>query len=562
MLYCSLVLILLLNLFYSDSTANAYSKAHINSGTRSRLLLAGNSYSKKLVTAEAMCALSSNMDTLDYVEHEDALNLYNALKMCNDSFISKEINHALDTLSDAIRLYGPDYVFSSYNGGKDAVVVMHLMRASMAKYSQDCGIVHKPRFIYFSAKEEFPDIIDTIEESVKKYRMNMLRYNEGINLGLTNHIEMNCKGRPSAFVLGTREGDPNSGGQQTFSPSSSWMPPFMRVNPILYWNYGHVWHFLRNYNLPYCNLYDEGYTSLGKISDTRPNPALRRSDSTEEVYFPAYMLEDWSLERAGRGILDTNEKSDENIKRNTTACVLIVGDEILNGFTEENNFKCAVTALSTVGICIKRVSIVPDDVKEIADEVTRLAKKYDLVFTSGGVGPTTDDVTIQAIADAFKQPLEINVKMLAHLKTLNSNPDNFERLATLPQKAKLHFPPSGEGNSAPWPILQVENVFILPGIPKFFKQKMDYIVEHCVEKCELQSVRRVILNQEESMLVKTLNNLVSRHLDVKIGSYPYIDHSEYKTIIRIESSHADAADKCVSDLLSLLSPEEVVRVEK
>lgn len=295
LMYCGFVIFFLLNLFSTDSIADAYSKTNINSLTQSRWL-ASNTNSKNPIAASSI----STMDALDVLEHQDALNLYNTLKFCNDTSISKAINDALDTLSDAIRLYGPDYVFSSYNGGKDAEVVMHLMRASMAKYSHECGIIHKPRFIYFSAKEEFPEVIDTIEDSVKKYRMNILRYSEGINLGLANHIENNCKGTASAFVLGTREGDPNSAGQQTFAPSSSWMPPFMRVNPILYWNYSQVWHFLRCYNLPYCVLYDKGYTSLGKISDTRPNPALRKSDCADELYFPAYMLQDWSLERAGR----------------------------------------------------------------------------------------------------------------------------------------------------------------------------------------------------------------------------------------------------------------------
>jgi FAD synthetase len=77
------------------------------------------------------------------------------------------------------------------------------------------------------------------------------------------------------------------------------MPPFMRVNPILDWHYGHIWHFLRRYELPYCSLYDKGYTSLGKVDDTLPNPALARPDGSGE-YYPAYMLQDWTQERAGR----------------------------------------------------------------------------------------------------------------------------------------------------------------------------------------------------------------------------------------------------------------------
>ena len=75
------------------------------------------------------------------------------------------------------------------------------------------------------------------------------------------------------------------------------MPPFMRVNPILHWSYAQVWDFLRAFELPYCALYDEGYTSLGRKANTQRNPALRRSDGT---YSPAWALDDAQLERAGR----------------------------------------------------------------------------------------------------------------------------------------------------------------------------------------------------------------------------------------------------------------------
>merc|ERR1712151_866203 len=93
-----------------------------------------------------------------------------------------------------------------------------------------------------------------------------------------------------AFVLGTRHDDPNAGSQGKFAPSSSWMPPFMRVNPIIDWTYGQVWHFLRVFELPYSDLYDNGYTSLGNINDTIPNPLLLKPSGGS--YFPAYMLTD------------------------------------------------------------------------------------------------------------------------------------------------------------------------------------------------------------------------------------------------------------------------------
>jgi hypothetical protein len=101
----------------------------------------------------------------------------------------------------------------------------------------------------------------------------------------------------AAILLGTRRGDPNAGGQDHFCPSSRGWPPFLRVNPVLDWAYGDVWRFLRAGGLPYCSLYDDGYTSLGSPGTTAPNAALRRADGS---FAPAYALADGRLERQGR----------------------------------------------------------------------------------------------------------------------------------------------------------------------------------------------------------------------------------------------------------------------
>ena len=200
-----------------------------------------------------------------------------------------------------------------------------------------------------------------LDEAEWRLQLDLQRYDCSISQGLGQHIEAMQAARGGAacpaFVLGTRRGDPNCGDQQAFAPSSDWMPAFMRVNPILDWDYGHVWHFLRTYNLPYCELYDRGYTSLGKQTDTKPNPALLKktlspaassnalnSDAAAlrapvlatEQYWPAYMLSDWSLERAGR---TGKEKAAAPISSGScavaaantvrTAGMIVIGDEIL-----------------------------------------------------------------------------------------------------------------------------------------------------------------------------------------------------------------------------------------
>ena len=205
----------------------------------------------------------------------------------------------------------------------------------------------------------------------------------------------------------------------------------MRINPILTWEYGHVWHFLRTFNLPYCCLYDQGYTSLGRVTDTRPNPALRRKhvssnlsledleNSNQVLYWPAYMLADWSLERAGRGNNSLNDFNGKNCsndsyntsshKDTTTAGMIIIGDEILNGMTADVNMQITSLCLKSIGIPLRKVVVVLDEIDEIVEEVRRMSQTYDIVITSGGIGPTHDDVTIKAVAKALGQEIKCKI---------------------------------------------------------------------------------------------------------------------------------------------------------
>jgi 3'-phosphoadenosine 5'-phosphosulfate sulfotransferase (PAPS reductase)/FAD synthetase len=186
------------------------------------------------------------LESKAHAEH-DAYELYLALRntSATDPKLGTAIHSALDVLDNTLRLYGPDNVYSSYNGGKDAVVIMHLLRASVAKYSKETGVTHSPLLVYFAVNDEFPEVINYIEETEELYGLRVQRSNSSIIKGLNEIIQAKKETggdhqQHLAFVLGTRKGDPNCGDQSFFSPSSSWMPPFMRVNPIIGWTYGQV----------------------------------------------------------------------------------------------------------------------------------------------------------------------------------------------------------------------------------------------------------------------------------------------------------------------------------
>jgi Phosphoadenosine phosphosulfate reductase family len=123
---------------------------------------------------------SSIEKTPDELQQE-ALELYSKLRSCNDGYMSAPLNSALDILSDALRLYGPHQLFASYNGGKDAEVVLHLLRAVFAKYSADKSTIVRPELIYFAVQDEFTEVLEHIVYSEKRFGLQLKRHSVGIS---------------------------------------------------------------------------------------------------------------------------------------------------------------------------------------------------------------------------------------------------------------------------------------------------------------------------------------------------------------------------------------------
>lgn len=205
-----------------------------------------------------------------------------------EAAVSRHVAAALDDIDAALRLYGPGGLLVSFNGGKDATVLLHLARAAYHRAG-----VGAPRCVYWHESDCFAEVDTFVADTVERFGLQLQRYTGTFADGMADAVQHGC----SAVLLGTRHVDPNGVGATAFQPSSRGWPNFMRVNPLLQWTYAGVWAFLRSHGVPYCVLYDQGYTSLGTRRSTDPNPELRREDGT---YCPAYMLRDGHLERAGR----------------------------------------------------------------------------------------------------------------------------------------------------------------------------------------------------------------------------------------------------------------------
>eukprot|EP00468_Gymnochlora_sp_CCMP2014_P008482 CAMPEP_0167746586 /NCGR_PEP_ID=MMETSP0110_2-20121227/3791_1 /TAXON_ID=629695 /ORGANISM="Gymnochlora sp., Strain CCMP2014" /LENGTH=589 /DNA_ID=CAMNT_0007631359 /DNA_START=147 /DNA_END=1916 /DNA_ORIENTATION=+ len=519
---------------------------------------------------------------------KDAMALYRNLISCDEPTIRGSISKSLGILSQAFRVYGPRSVIISFNGGKDAVVGMHLARAALAKHCEDSGLnfeEQKLRVIYFLSQErEFPEVREFVENQVSKFNLDLITYETDFVSGLKECIEKEKHKRalettekdpfPMGFVLGTRKGDPNCGKQNHFEPSSDWMPAFMRINPILDWDYGQIWNFLLWANLEYPSLYDSGYTSLGGTHDTRPNPHLKKPDGT---YFPAHYLSDWTLERAGRDLRRSSDMECDLQKvqpgfssaNARTVGLIVVGDEILKGRTPDTNSPYALVKFREACLQVKRVAVVPDQEDDIVEELRRQVSACDVVVTSGGLGPTHDDVTLYAVARALGQPMQRSRKMEDHIRKTKAErngisvdevslTDGEQAMATLPLGSFLRKNPD---KPQAWPILQCGRVFVLPGVPGFFEEKLDTICEHFLPKRRKTPLLRARLSVDELSIVSALNTAVDRYSRVSFGSYPLISGRKeggVQTVVTAESENEAEVKEAMAYFIECLSNKSSV----
>eukprot|EP00088_Acartia_fossae_P017360 TRINITY_DN19846_c0_g1_i5.p1 TRINITY_DN19846_c0_g1~~TRINITY_DN19846_c0_g1_i5.p1 ORF type:complete len:513 (+),score=71.65 TRINITY_DN19846_c0_g1_i5:57-1595(+) len=209
-----------------------------------------------------------------------------------DEEFRKNLQESLDIIQDCFKRYTPEEVSVCYNGGKDCIVMLHLVHAFFkANYPES-----KLKSLYIKEKNTYAEVETFIKESVIKYKLENMTISLPMKQALAEHLQKDPLIK--ATVLGTRIGDPGSQYQEAFSPTDGDWPKIMRVNPILHWRYKDVWTFLRGLSIPYPSLYDQGYTSLGNPDNTEPNPSLRYTDKDGVVrYHPAYKLTDGSLER-------------------------------------------------------------------------------------------------------------------------------------------------------------------------------------------------------------------------------------------------------------------------
>ena len=242
------------------------------------------------------------------------------------------------------------------------------------------------------------------------------------------------------------------------------------------------------------------------------------------------------------------------MSKKTNSAILIIGNEILSGRTQDTNTSTLSSWLNFIGVKVQEVRVIPDIEETIVNSVNSLRKLYDYVFTTGGIGPTHDDITAQSIAKAFNLDYEIHkegYKILEkHYKPGEFN-EGRQRMIWMPKNAKLILNPTSGA-----PGFNVENVFCLPGVPSILKSmlgglKNDIVGGEPILSCTIN------LRTVESEIASSLSKVQDNNKNVEIGSYPFFRAGKIGVSIVLRSRDQSKIDNCNSEILKFVKEKNI-----
>lgn len=209
-----------------------------------------------------------------------------------------------------------------------------------------------------------------------------------------------------------------------------------------------------------------------------------------------------------------------------------------------------------MGVAVKRIHILPDEVSVIADYVSQTRLAYDFVLTSGGVGPTHDDVTMEAVAQAFGSPLVERDELVQAIarRYPDGIPAAVAKMTLAPSCASFYF-----GQGFFFPLIYIENVYIFPGEPSLLQKKFEGARD--IFRSEPFHLRTVYVNADEFAIALPLGETQRAFPDVAIGSYPKYGKNDYKGILTFQGRDATQVSAAVDDFLQRIDHHLVVRVE-
>jgi len=235
-------------------------------------------------------------------------------------------------------------------------------------------------------------------------------------------------------------------------------------------------------------------------------------------------------------------------KKEFTAAIVIIGNEILSGRTVDKNTSFIASWLNNKGVNVEEVRVIPDKENVIIGTVNELRRKFGYVFTTGGIGPTHDDITSEAISKVFNQKYQYHLEAYKALEEYYKNSDFNEgrkKMAKMPEHAKLI--PNPKTFAAGF---YVENVFVLPGVPSILQAMLPYL-DNIIKNGKKIISLSIDTSKRESEIADQLSLIQKKYLLVDIGSYPYFKDN-VGTILVLRSTNKKEIYKCEAEVIEIL----------
>ena len=246
-------------------------------------------------------------------------------------------------------------------------------------------------------------------------------------------------------------------------------------------------------------------------------------------------------------------------KKEILAGIIIIGNEILSGRTKDANTSCLALWLNSIGVKVREVRVIPDNENIIINTVNTLRKKLDYIFTSGGIGPTHDDITAESIAKAFNLDYEIHkegYRILEQYYKPGEFNEGRQKMIWMPKNANLILNPTSGA-----PGFSVENVYCLPGVPSILKSMIGGLTNQIVGGDPILS-KTISLKTVESEIASSLTKVQNENEDVEIGSYPFFHAGKLGVSIVLRSSKKDRIENCASQILSFVTEKKIQIVDR
>jgi len=247
----------------------------------------------------------------------------------------------------------------------------------------------------------------------------------------------------------------------------------------------------------------------------------------------------------------------KNTKVNAT--ILIIGNEILSGRTQDTNTSSIALWLNSIGVKVNEVRVIPDIETTIIETVNYLRKVSDYVFTTGGIGPTHDDITAQSISKAFNLEYEMHkeaFKILEAYYRIGEFNEGRQKMVWMPRNANLILNPTSGA-----PGFSVENVFCLPGVPSILQSMLGGLKNKIVGGDPILS-HTISLKTVESEIANLLTNVQNQNKDVEIGSYPFFQAGKLGVSIVVRSENQVKINKCNSEILEFVDEKKIEIVDR